>query len=140
MDLELAGTWGAFLSTFKWDWFLTLTFADPVCSFSAHRRFVRFSKEIEVAAGRPVAWFRGDDHGRASGRFHIHALMMHVASLNQFAWMARWGKRSGYARIIRYDPSRGAAYYIGRYVARQFSDWDFSDNIEAFRSIENRGR
>ena len=28
-----------------------------------------------------------------------------------------------------YDPSLGATHYIGKYVARKFSDWDLSENL-----------
>ena len=69
MQPELANAWGEFLSRFPWDWFLTLTFAEPVGSFRAHRLFGKFAVDIEKAAGRPIGWFRGDEYGVARRAF-----------------------------------------------------------------------
>lgn len=136
MDRQLAEAWGQFLSRYSWDWFLTLTFRDPVPSFRAHRLFLRFARQIEEAAERPIAWFRGDEIGPRGGRLHLHALMLNVAHLRRLFWMDEWNRLAGYARILPFDPTLGAAYYCAKYVRKQFGDWDLSDSLNAFRQYQ----
>lgn len=136
MDRQLAEAWGQFLSGYPWDWFATLTFREPVGSFRAHRLFGYFVRDIEKAAGIPIAWFRGDEYGPRGGRLHLHALMLNVAHLRRLTWMDDWNRRAGYARILPFDPGRGAAYYCAKYVTKQFGDWDLSDNMAAFRQYQ----
>ena len=81
MDRQLSAAWGQFLSRFEWDWFVTLTFRNPVVPFRAHKQFGKFANEIEKAVGIPIAWFRGDEYGQHGGNFHLHALMLNVAHL-----------------------------------------------------------
>src|SRR6516225_2498584 len=107
---HLAEAFGEFLSGYLWDWFCTFTFRDLVPSFTAHRRFRYFMLDVEQAAGLPIAWFRADEYGPHGGRLHLHALVSNVAHLHRFTWMNRWEKRNGYARILPFDPERGAAH------------------------------
>lgn len=132
----LVEAWGDFLGGFPWDWFCTLTFRDPVPSFTAHRRFAFFMRDVEQAAGLPIAWFRADEYGPLGGRLHLHALVSNVGHLRRLTWMDRWDARNGYARILKFDPEKGAAYYCAKYVTKQFGEWDLSDNITAFRQYQ----
>lgn len=42
---------------------------------------------------------------------------------------------SRYARILKFDPEKGAAYYCAKYVTKQFGEWDLSDNVSAFWAL-----
>jgi len=137
MDRQLSEAWGQFLSGYPWDWFLTLTFREPVASFRAHRLFSYFARDIEKAAGMPIAWFRGDEFGPHGGRLHLHAVMLNVAHLRRLLWMDEWDRRAGYARILPFDPHLGAAYYCAKYVTKHFGEWDLSENLSAFRQYQN---
>jgi hypothetical protein len=136
VDRQLGEAWGEFLSGYPWDWFVTLTFRDPVPSFRAHRMFSKFARDIEKAAGLPTAWFRGDEYGPRGGRLHLHALMLNVAHLRRLSWMDEWNRRAGYARILPFEPDKGAVYYCAKYVTKQFGEWDLSDNVIAFRQYQ----
>jgi hypothetical protein len=120
----LTEAWGQFLSQFPWDWFVTLTFAEPVPSFRAYRLFGQFVRDIEKAAGMRIAWFMAFEYGRRGGRLHLHALMLNVAHLSRLWWMDEWSRRAGYARILPFDRSRGAAYYCGKYVTKGSGEWE----------------
>ena len=123
----LRNAWGDFLSgVVAWDWFLTLTFREPVPSFRAYRLFAKFCREIEKAAGQPIAWFRGDEYGPRGGRLHLHALMANVAHLRRLDWMDWWERLAGFARITAFDNRRGAAYYVAKYVTKGQGGWDLS--------------
>jgi hypothetical protein len=137
----LSDSFGEFLAEFHWDWFVTLTFADDVKTFTAHRRCEAWLKSLEKAAGQPISWFRGDEYGEKFGKLHIHMLIGNVAGLHRFTWMERWKEwvpkdrenRNGFARIFPFDPTKGAAFYVAKYVTKQFGDWDISGNVDAFR-------
>jgi hypothetical protein len=47
--------------------------------------------------------------------------------------MERWKARNGIARILPFDPTQGAAFYVSKYVAKELGDWDVSSNLDAFR-------
>jgi hypothetical protein len=38
-------------------------------------------------------------------------------------WLHRWP--CGYARILPYDPTKGARYYVAKYVSKTLGDYDF---------------
>jgi hypothetical protein len=136
MKRALVEGWGQFLSQFSWDWFLTLTFREPVGSFRAHRLFGYFVRDIEKAAGVPIFWFRADEIGTHLGRFHMHALMGNVGNLRRMTWVDRWNDLAGYARILPFRADRGAAFYCAKYIAKQSGDWEMSDNLAAFNQYQ----
>ena len=76
----------------------------------------------------PVAWFRADEIG-LRGRFHLHALVTGTAQLRRLSWMDEWNRRNGYARILAFDPKKGAAYYCAKYVTKQFGDWELGSSL-----------
>ncbi|MEO5925708.1 MAG: hypothetical protein ABIR70_17960 [Bryobacteraceae bacterium] len=133
MKSELAEAWGSFLAGYPWDWFLTLTFREPAGTFRAHRLFQRFAADVEKAANVSTGWFRADECGNVNGRLHMHALMLNVGHLPRLYWMNEWDKRAGFARILPFDPSKGAAFYCSKYVTKDLGDYDFSDGLSAFK-------
>ena len=133
---QVTEAWGQFLVRFPWDWFVTLTFRDPVVSFRAHRLFDKFVRDLEKAAGLPVFWFRVDEIGPHGGRFHLHALIGNVAHLRRMTWVDKWNLIAGYARILPFNAKQGAAYYTAKYVAKQSSEWGMSENMDGFRMYQ----
>jgi hypothetical protein len=105
-------------------------------SFRAHRLFSYLARDIEKAAGIPIAWFRGEELGWHGGRLHFHSLMLNVAHLRRLTWMDHWNQRAGYARILPFDRQKGAAFYCAKYVTKQFGDWEISDNLAAFSQYQ----
>jgi hypothetical protein len=124
MEHQLSEAWGDFLSQYQWEWFMTLTFREPVPSYRAYRLFRRYVADIRRAAGIPIAWFMVFEHGAGTGRLHIHALLLNVAHLSRLWWMDEWDHRAGWARILPFDHRRGAAYYCAKYVTKGGGEWD----------------
>ena len=133
MSSLLSDGWGEFLSGFLWDWYVTLTFAGDVKSFTAHHRCEAWLKSLDKAAGQSIIWFRGDEYGERFGKFHMHLLIGGAGHLHRFTWMNRWQARNGFARILPFDSAKGAAYYVSKYVTKQFGEWDIGGDIEAFQ-------
>lgn len=82
-----------------------------------------------------VKAFRADEYGERQGRLHMHALIAGVKSLRRYCGTAlpagQWGKKCcfvhawpcGYARVLDYDSSLGAGYYISKYTVKLCGDW-----------------
>jgi len=134
-----SGHWGNFLErlgkTYPWDWFCTFTFSNPsVTADGAHYWFRRYLARAEGLT-KPYA-FRADEYGGQNGRLHLHALVGNVDHLLRFCgerlssnrwgteccWLHRWP--CGHARILPYDPGRGARFYIAKYVTKNLGDWE----------------
>jgi hypothetical protein len=126
---QLREAWGQFLSQFQWDWFVSLTFRDEVPTFRAYRILGRFLRDLEAAAGVPIYWFRADEYGARLGRFHMHLLIGNVAHLRRLYWMDEWNRRAGYARILPFDDSKGAVFYVAKYITKQGGEWAVSENL-----------
>ena len=47
--------------------------------------------------------------------------------------MQEWDRRAGFARILPFDPTQGAAFYCSKYIVKELGEYDFSENLEAFK-------
>jgi len=41
----------------------------------------------------------------------------------RFYWMDQWNEIAGFARIYKYDPTRGAHHYLCKYITKEHSDY-----------------
>lgn len=78
----------------------------------------------------PLWWVRGREPHLGYGGTHFHALIggltTDVRRDEAYGW---WFERYGINRIEPYDPERGAAHYLTKYVVKQLGDVRFSDNL-----------
>ena len=132
MSLRMASSYGSFFTQFDFAWYLSLTYATECSEGAARAKFRQYALDLERAAGTLIFWFCVDEIG-VFGRFHQHALIGNVQHLSRATWERRW--RYGHARILSYDPGRGAAYYVTKHIARPNCEFMISDHIEAFRRI-----
>jgi hypothetical protein len=123
----VAEAYGLFLERWPWSWFTTNTFRTEIHPEAAGKVWKRWihllNREIFGSRywSRPqdgVIWARGLEYQRR-GVIHFHALLGRIpASVRRLAWMDRWNELAGFARIEPYDPSKGARYYLGKYVLK----------------------
>jgi hypothetical protein len=132
------GNWLADLGhTWKWDWFATFSFSDhAVTPDGAHYFFRRYLGWIENEGLAVPFAFRADEYGPQNGRFHIHALIGNVSHLTHYCGNrlqpGQWGKKCcwlhrwpcGIARILPYEPEKGAEYYLTKYVTKKLGDYE----------------
>lgn len=143
--LRLWEAWGPWLQGHQWSHWATLTFRPPrpreglgkarpyghkrvivgPSEQFAHEAFADFIRRLDNPRVPTVAWFRGDEFGRA-GRRHMHALLggrlegLPEGSGEQ--WITeQW--RHGWAKVDRYDPERGAGHYVAKYVTKDMGDY-----------------
>ena len=118
--------WGDWLRLRSYDWFVTLTFIDPIHPEQAEKRFRRWISVIERHPARshhgPCRWVASWERQRR-GVLHAHGLIADVGGIPYTAAGAIWHQVGrGYALIRPYDPERGAAYYLAKQGDIAFSD------------------
>lgn len=83
---------------------------------------------------KPRAIWWATEPGGRFGRHHIHMLAsLSDKSMERDPWSLafRWFGRS---EIEEYDPERGAAHYVGKYVTKELSDHDFYTRRTGYHS------
>lgn len=152
---EVLTEWGDWLSrTWRWDWWVTLTY-DPkrVPSSNGTHTAVgwglsdrHFHDWLADSVGDSesaesiipsVYWLRGREPNPWRYGTHFHALIggVPMGTSRQRAWGA-WFKEHGLARIEPYDPTRGAGFYVSKYVVKQLGDLTFSPNAGSFQLVQ----
>jgi len=137
---ELKQAWGDWLSGLdKWDWYATLTFRDPTPQEMARgytKRGWGYAKaawsKFERSWPNPLGgqrWVRMFEIQKARGVPHIHALVSGVGDLRRDEAWGWWFEKYGMARILPYDRSLGAGYYLCKYVTKELGDIQFSKNL-----------
>jgi len=149
----LHDTWTDWLSTFHWDHFATLTFADPRSEASARTAFAHYTRALaRLTHGGGIGYFVGYEYG-TFGRLHLHALIRSStpqtifghggrarassALSNKEVWQT-WFDYFGRATVVPYDRKRGAAGYVSKYVTKRLAFYDI-DNMQLDREISRTG-
>src|SRR5713101_1669377 len=111
--LQARDALGPWLRTFTWDHCVTLTFSHASTETTARTRFMTWLRRLEQLAQRSVGWCHALERG-AAGRLHFHVLTVGTDHLAPRSIELAW--RYGRADAARYDPGRGAAYYLTKGV------------------------
>lgn len=131
-NLALLDSWGSFAieldGIYRWEWYGTFTFRDDrLGPEGCHKRWRRWTHLLNRRVfgvrywkrGQGAAWLRGTESHRARNVRHYHALIGGgVGGESVFEWMERWDELAGFARIFPYEPAKGAAWYVTKYVAK----------------------
>ena len=120
------GTW---LSKYPWQLWCTLTFRYAPSSASALRSYRRWLNRSGLWLGGLPYSFVGTEEGRLFGRVHLHALIG-VGRCNdslqidrEWLW-STWYQSYGRALILPYDRSKGASFYISKYITKELGDYE----------------
>ncbi len=136
---EVNQAWGEWLSGLaKWDWWVTLTFADPPANTSGWtrpgwatakkgwREFVNHVHFFQGIPCKPLTWVRGFEIQKWRGAPHIHALIGNIAKPRIVAAGTWWEMQYGRIwHIEKYNPSLGAGFYLCKYVTKEMVDFDW---------------
>lgn len=112
--------WGNWLDGLGWSTFALLTFGDQE-GRSAVRCGDRIVEWLWRATGQRALAFIVGEHGRRTGRFHLHALVSHGDNGHRVLDQ-EWRSRYGNTGLRRYERKRGAAHYVGKYVLKEAYD------------------
>jgi len=122
---------GAAIGEVPWDWFTTHTFkADYVSRKAADRSWYTWFDAVRTSAGssREPYYFRCEEY-QDRGTLHYHALVGGVGELSRLLLKDAW-EMDGFARVLPYDPGRGANYYVGKYLTKGQGDIRFSHRLD----------
>lgn len=145
---RLKSAWGDFVDEVGarkggWNWYATLTFRDRTPEEVAsgwtkvgwgysHRACDEFLGALGDFKGlQDLWWFRAMEISPWRGVPHWHLLIGGVEELRRDESWDWWKSRYGLARILPYDSSLGAKYYLCKYVTKDLGDFGFSDNLKA---------
>ena len=134
-QLHLA--WGEFLYRYRWEWFVTLTFAEDVgieAAVKKQRYWCNLlAKEIygrKWATNGSLYWVSALEYQK-NGRIHFHVLIKGVKHSHRLRWMDRWHKMdifTGFARIEPVKNRRNSGLYVAKYVSKG-CEINFSPNL-----------
>ncbi len=131
--LEL-GNW--LTEEYSWDWYTTHTFADEnISQGMANNAWQRWLNSLVLqckAVGLPRPHYvRATEHQelRVGRTIHYHALVGGVGNIRRLLFKDLWCF-DGFARVVKYNPSLGAGFYLGKYLVKSDSDIRFSHNMK----------
>ena len=97
----------------------------------AVRQFKKLIKKMKNRQGTAPYWVRVTHGTYKWENLHFHALIGGVGSVDREELWSLWKKIGGLSKILKYDPARGAAYY----VSKSHDNLEFSNNLEMHRLL-----
>lgn len=130
---------GEFLSRPQWDWYTTQTFkAEYVSPRQADRAWYSWFNSLRISAkamgltpslyGEQAPFYFRVAEYQDRGTLHFHSLIGGLGDIRRLMFKDFW-ELNGYARVEAYDPDRGAAGYLGKYLTKDDGDIRFSHNL-----------
>ncbi len=127
---------GAWLQTFRWNWYVTLTFSHDISSETASAVLESYISELEATHKDTLSCLIATEQktvsglGKPAGRVHFHLLVGCAVRLTKRAFSDLWeqprfgGTRvSGTAAEVRaYDPRGDATFYLLKFM--KDPEWD----------------
>jgi len=124
----LRAAWGGYLQEFAWDHYLTLTFRESANSARARRELGRCLRNLARVAQRPVPYFYAlEASGGSREHVHAHVLLAGTGHLSVDRLARSW--KHGNTRVLCYDHTRGAAFYVSKEVPIAGDDYAVSDRM-----------
>jgi len=123
---------GEWLALKDWDCWCTWTFDARFGDTgpSPDRCLYHTRRWIENLPGRSYGYFVAVERGRG-GRVHSHGLLAiprGCSPKRKSIWHS-WKNHYGRSRVLPYDPDRGAAYYVAKYITKEPLHWDIGGRI-----------
>ena len=110
---RLPHAWGAYIRQFAWDHVATLTFRFGRPGGAIRELHDRWLRRLARNAQHSIPAFYGLERG-TGGRLHLHVLTAGTAALTLAELRQAW--KAGVSEVKRYDPARGAAWYVTKGV------------------------
>lgn len=106
---------------------------------SARRAFLWF---LDRGLVRSAVWVT--ERGERFGRVHNHALIETFEPgadpIDRELIAREWNRVFGFAKLDPYDPARGAAGYVGKYLSKQDCDWDLWHSSNSSATKQSRSQ
>ena len=124
----------AWLETFKWDHFVTLTCKLPLTAQRLRIAFENeFHRNLTRVAQQKVPWFLVVEGGSLSDvHVHAHCLISGTAAMPDGMIQRCWHR--GFTRVAQYVHNGGAARYLTSKLFANPDGWIFSHKMPPLRS------
>ncbi len=130
---------GEWLSAPPWEWYTTHTFkADYVSPKQSDKAWYSWFNGLRVCAkakgltpgcyGSAAPFYFRVVEYQDRGTLHFHALIGGVGDIRRLLFKDMW-ELNGFARVEKYDPGRGANFYVGKYLTKADGDIRLSHNL-----------
>lgn len=140
---DLKQAWGELLTNLGdqaggWDWWVTLTFREPPKAPGwtkigwgySGKAWDALAMEVGLRKGlHGLWWVRGREYQTWRGVPHFHGLIGGVGDLRRLDIMDWWNDRYGFAKVEAYEPTKGAGFYLCKYVTKELGDIQFSPGL-----------
>jgi len=124
---EYANEWGDYLMGYKWTLFATLTTRAPMSEAWLLNAFDIWIRKLARVAQGPPSWVRSIEHHACGNHLHIHSLIWVPPCVIPSTAQALW--KLGRADVERFDPAKGAAYYVGKSFHSAPDSYDISRRL-----------
>jgi hypothetical protein len=119
----LPRAWAQLLGRWPWDWFITLTFKDPVHPEQARKYFDRWLTRLDLERRLlgffdqvdGLVWARGIER-QQRGVLHFHVLLSNVGELRYRVARDHWPH--GFVWVQRIRRVEDVTAYLAKYVAK----------------------
>lgn len=126
----LTRAWAAFLNSYNWDWYATLTFKYPVTIRQAFKRFNKWKVGLKHAANNHINYAMAIELSRFRGDTpHLHLFLSGTKNQKPYIWERKWYQLGGFAKIEPYNPTLGANYYLANKIVGEVADIKFSKRL-----------
>ncbi len=135
---------GEWLSLPEWGWYTTHTFkAQLVSPKQADKAWYAWFNGLRASAkakgltpslyGEAAPFYFRVTELQNRGTLHFHSLIGGVGDIRRLLFKDMW-ELNGFARIMAYEPGKGANFYVGKYLTKADGDIRFSHNLtKAYR-------
>jgi hypothetical protein len=113
------------LARHEWRYFITITFAQGTMSpYTAKNRYYKYLHEVRSEAkSKSVNFFVGVEPHK-TGFYHLHILLGEIENICKFCLWVKAFQMYGRSTVSDYDQTKGAAFYLTKYVTKGYADWD----------------
>ena len=112
---------------YQWTLFATLTTRFPMTEARLINAYDSWIRRLARVAQGPPAWLRSIEHHACGNHLHIHCLLWVPPCVTPSTAKSLWAL--GKADVERFDPNRGAAYYVGKTYLRNPDGYDISRRL-----------
>jgi len=130
---------GEWLSIPRWDWYTTHTFkTDYVSPRQADKAWYSWFNSLRVSAkakgltpsvyGEQAPFYFRVIELQQRQVIHYHSLIGGVGDIRRLLFKDFW-ELNGFARVEKYEPGKGANFYVGKYLNKADGDIRFSHNL-----------
>lgn len=128
-----------FAGKYPWNMWMTGTFKPDQSyrdTIKTKRAFNRFLGDLSKKFGKHgIEYFLAVERFKHGDFTHIHALLNGVDGLTYRQVGEPWFQRFGRVQVEGYDPTKGANYYLTKYIVSEVCDWDLRIDLTKSKTL-----